>query len=546
MPNLAAIHEAIAEAIPDRECLVFRDRRFTWAQTAERSRRLANHLAGEGLGSCRDRSGLCDWQSGQDHVALYLHNGNEYLEGMIGAFKSRTVPVNLNYRFVDHELVQILRDSNAVALIFHSRFAERVEKIAAELPRLQGLLQVEDESGAPLVSGARWYEEALTSSSAERSVQDCSPDDLYLTYTGGTTGAPKAVLWRQADIFLANMNGRREDGLPFESMDEIVERAKSSLIRVLPQAPFMHVAGHAAALGMWNAGGTVIIPEIPERFDAPSILECMQRERVNMTVLVGDAMARPCIEALRTHSFDLGALQMIVSGGAALSDRAKRQLLERLPHVAVVEGVGSSETGGQASNISTAAEGVAAGGFALGLGTTLLNAQKSAPLDPGDPEPGWLARSGPIPLGYLGDAKKTAETFLEIDDIRYVVPGDRARWRGVGELEFLGRDSAKINSGGEKVFAEEVEAILMSFPSVNDVAVVGRPNERLGEEVVAVVALESGEAASERQLIEACAGRMAGFKTPRTILFRDEIRRGPAGKVDLAWIREQVDGGKQE
>ncbi len=538
--NIAQVHEAVAAAIPDRECLVFRDRRFSWLDMAERSRRLANYFAGEGLGIHRDRSELRNWQSGQDHVGLYLHNGNEYLEGMIGAFKSRTVPVNLNYRFVARELIHILRDSDARALIFHSCFAEQVEKIAAELPSLRVLLQVEDGSGMPLVSGAREYEEVLALSSAERSVRDCSPDDLYLTYTGGTTGMPKAVLWRQADIFLANMNGRREDGSSFECMDEIIERAKSSSIRVLPQAPFMHVAGHAAALGMWNAGGTVILPDTVEHFDAISVLECAERERASVTVLVGDAMARPCIEALKQRRFDLSALRMIVSGGAALSERAKEELLEHLPHLVVIEGIGSSETGGQASNVSSASGGVSGGSFALGFGTTLLNAEKTGLLVSEDSEPGWLARSGAIPLGYLGDSKKTSETFLEIDAVRYVVPGDRARWRGPGELEFLGRESSKINSGGEKVFVEEVEAIMMLHPAVRDVAVVGRPNEPFGEQVVAVVALESGGTASETQLIASCESHLARFKLPKAVIFRREIERGPAGKVDLSWLRQQV------
>lgn len=538
--NLAQVHEAVAAAIPDRECLVFRERRFSWAEMTDRTRRLANLLSGEGLGIQRERVDLESWESGQDHVALYLFNSNAYLEGMIGAFKSRTVPVNVNYRFVEKELVHILRDSKARALVFHSRFAERVEKIVPELPDLSLLLQVDDGSGAPLVAGARDYEEALASSSAACSELAWSPDDLYLTYTGGTTGSPKAVLWRQADIFLSNMNGRREDGIPVASMEEIVERARSSTIRVLPQAPFMHVAGHASALGMWNAGGTVLLPNVVERFDARSILECMERERATMTVLVGDAMARPLIDALREHSYDLGSLALIYSGGAALGERAKRELLELLPTVVVVEGVGSSETGGQASNISTVATGVSKGGFGLGPGTALLDAGKSRVLEPGDPELGWLARNGAIPLGYLGDPAKTAETFVEIEGVRHVVPGDRARWKGAAQLEFVGRESTKINSGGEKVFAEEVEAVLMRHSAVRDAAVVGRRDDRLGEEVVAVVALESNQAATEAQLIDSCSDALARFKRPRAVLFRDEIRRSPAGKVDLPWLREQV------
>jgi acyl-CoA synthetase (AMP-forming)/AMP-acid ligase II len=206
----------------------------------------------------------------------------------------------------------------------------------------------------------------------------------------------------------------------------------------------------------------------------------------------------------------------------------------------VVEGVGSSETGGQATNISSVGTGVSPGAFAPGAGTTLLDANKRGLLEVGDPEPGWLVRSGAIPLGYLGDAEKTSNTFLEIGALRYAVPGDRARWRAVGEIEFLGRESTKINSGGEKVFAEEVEAVLLSDPAVRDAAVVGRPSERFGEEVVAVVVLESGQSASADELIASCAKALARFKLPRAVVFRSEIQRGPAGKVNLPWLRKQV------
>jgi len=437
-------------------------------------------------------------------------------------------------------LIEILRDADARALIFHSRFAKRVEKIAPMLPRLTVLLQVEDGSGAPLVSGAREYEEAIASASADRPDLEWSPDDLYMTYTGGTTGLPKGVLWRQADIIVANMNGRREDGCLIEDMTEIVERAESSKIRVLPQAPFMHVAGHAAALGMWNAGGTVVLPDEVERFDPESILDAMERERVNLTVLVGDAMARPMVTALRAHSVDLNALQMIVSGGAALGQRTKRELLELLPHVGIVEGLGSSETGGQAFNLSSTEGGVSREGFQPGPETVLLSEDKARSLAVDEDEEGWLARSGAIPLGYYGDREKTEETFLEVGGTRYVVPGDRARSSGAGHFEFLGRESTKINSGGEKIFAEEVEGVLKQHAAVRDAAVTGRPSERFGEEVAAVVVLESGEQLSEEELLESCAEHLAGFKLPRAVIFMDEVERSPAGKVDLAWLREQV------
>jgi acyl-CoA synthetase (AMP-forming)/AMP-acid ligase II len=534
------VFEAIAAAVPDREALVFRDRRLTYSQLRDRSRQLAQVLTRHGLGAERERGNLEGHESGQAHLALYLHNGNEYLESMLAAFKARLAPINLNYRFVEAELIEVLRDSNARALVYHASFASRVEKIRAELPQLRVLVQVEDASGAPLLPGARAYEDVLAAASPERPNLAWSPDDLYITYTGGTTGRPKGVLWRQADIFVANMNGRRADGSVFGALEQIVERARSSEIRVMPLAPFMHVTGHAAALGMWNTGGSVIVPPSVEAFDAASILDCMQRERANLTVIAGDAMARPLLTALGEQEYELDALKMLISGGAALSRRTKQELLERLPGVSIIEGVGSSETGGQATNVSSAAGGVASGGFAAGAGTTLLSADRTRYLDTAEDEVGWLARSGPIPLGYLNDADKTAETFPTLDGTRYVVPGDRARWRGAGDLEFLGRESTTINSGGEKIFAEEVESVLKLNPVVLDAAVTGRPSERFGQEVVAVVVLQPGANASAAALIEACAEKLARFKLPRAVFFRDEIQRGPAGKIDLPWLRQQV------
>jgi fatty-acyl-CoA synthase len=538
--NLAQLHETISAAIPGRESLVFRDRRLTWSQLTERTRRLANHLRDEGLRVHRERSELADWESGQDSVGLYLHNGNEYLEAMLGSFKARVVPLNLNYRFVESELIQVLGDAGARGLVFHSCFATRVEKVVAALPELRVLLQVEDGSNAPLVAGARWYEEALAAASNERPDLEWSPDDLYVTYTGGTTGLPKGVLWRQADIFPANMNGRRDDGSLFGSLEEIVERARTSEIRVLPQAPFMHVTGHAAALGMWNAGGTVVIPDVVERFEAHSILACMAHERVNVSVLVGDAMARPLVAAIREGAHVPEELRMIVSGGAAMNPRTKAELLELLPNVAIVEGLGSSETGGQAFNLSSAAGGVAGGGFDAGPGTTILDETRERVLAGDEFSIGWLARSGPIPLGYLGDAEKTRTTFPRVGGTRYVVPGDRARWKGDGGFEFLGRDSTKINSAGEKIYAEEVELVLKEHPAVLDAAVAGRPSERWGEEVVAVVQLQPSRETSAEEILEACKDRLARFKHPKVILFRNEIRRGAAGKLDLGWLRREI------
>ena len=544
-PNLAELAAAVADTVPDRECLVWRDRRRTWSETAERIRRLANLLRAHGLTLHRERGTLASHESGQDHVALCLYNGPEYLESMLGCFAARAVPVNVNYKYTPAELVPLLAGAGARALVYHASFAPTVAAIRRELPDLKLLLQVADESGEPLLDGALDFESALASASPEPPDVTYSPDDLYILYTGGTTGNPKGVLWRQADIYFAALGGRKPDGTEVQSMDEVVARARKGGLRYMPTAPFMHAA-HWVAFDALLAGNTVVIQDDTRRLDAASILGTAEREKVNVILIVGDAFARPLIDELKRRTYDLSSLRVIGSGGAVLDPSSKQELLELLPEgVKIIDTVGSSETGTQASHAT--ARGKSAGGapaeggkFRANPGARVLNAERTRLLEPGEDEVGWFAQSGRIPLGYLGDAEKSAQTFPTVDGKRYSVPGDRARLLADGTVQVLGRDSMTINSGGEKIFVEEVEQALKRHPAVQDAIVVGRPSARWGSEVAAVVQLRAGMTASSDELADACRAHLARYKVPKHFVVRDRVERGPSGKADYAWARAQV------
>ena len=539
--NLGTISEIVADAVPDREALVWRDRRFTYADLKARTRRLANHLVAAGLGCHTERSALAGHESGQDHLALYLHNGNEYLEGMLGAFKARVAPFNVNYRYVEEELVYLLNDSKATGIIYHDCFADRVTAIRDQVPTLRVLLQVEDDSGAELLPGAVRYEAALATASEAAPETAPSPDDLYVLYTGGTTGMPKGVLWRQADILIAALGGRdAATGAILDTHEAFAARALEGGTRILPAPPFMHGAGHWIALGAWHAGNTVVIQDAAERFDADDIIDVVQRETVNMLLIVGDAFGKPLIEALQRRDEALASLIVLISGGAALNASYKAQLLERLPQLTIMDSIGSSEAGGQGSTVSTAETGSSTGRFTPGPGSVVVSEDLSEVLAPGHDGMGWWAKEGSVPLGYLGDAEKTARTFPVIGEVRYSVPGDRARLLEDGSIELHGRDSVTINSGGEKIFAEEVEHALKQHPDVWDAVVAGRSSERWGQEVVAIVQLREGASLDEASLLAQCATQLARYKLPKAFITVDKVLRSPAGKADYRWAKAQA------
>jgi len=541
--NLAQVHEAIAAAIPDRECIVFRDRRLTWADVNERTRRLANVLGDAGLGARPEgRAGLAGHESHEDHLAIYCYNGNEYLEAMVGAFKARLGPVNVNYRYVAEELRYLLDNSQAKAIVYHSQFAPTLAEVLPDLPLLTVLLQVADDSGHDLLPGARWYEDALASASPDlpACASTWSPDDLYILYTGGTTGMPKGVLWRQHDIFMSVMGGAVA-GAPFETLEAAVEAAKGGSMRVLPAAPFMHGAGHWIAFLAMDGGNTVLIQDEVRRLDPKDVLSLVEREKVSFLQIVGDAFARPILDEIEAGSYDLSSLFIILSGGAALNSTLKERFLAAIPHAMILDGMGSSEGGGQMTQVTTAGSDVTTGTFTPGPGTCIVSEDLTRTLEPGGEEIGWVAMRGYVPLGYLGDPEKSARTFPVIDGVRYSVPGDRGRQREDGTVEMMGRDSVTINSGGEKIFAEEVEAALGHHDAIYDAVVCGRPSEQWGNEVVAIVQLREGiepGADIEQSLLDECAKHIARYKFPKEFIFVDTVVRSPSGKADYRWAKE--------
>lgn len=534
--SVAEVHEAIAASRPDELCLVFRDRRLTWREVTERTRRFANHLLANGIGCHAERASLEGHVSGQDHLAVYLHNGNEYLESMLGAFKARVAPFNVNYRYVAEELHYLLTDSAASAIVVHSRFAPTLAEVLHLLPRLRVIVQVPDDSGHPLLPGAVWYDDALAAADPSRPAVEWSPDDLYILYTGGTTGMPKGVMWRNGDANLECFGGSRAD-----TLEGAVAEATGTLMS-LPSPPFMHGAGHWVSFRTWNAGGTVFVQSVPERLDPIDIWGMVERERLNFLLIVGDAFARPLLDELDRRQYDLSSLTLILSGGAPLSAHLKEALLTHLPTTMVVDGLGSSEAGGQLSHVS--AGGLASTGtFPISPGNHVLGADLDRVLEPGDPELGWLAKSGNLALGYLGDPAKTARTYPVIDGVRYAVPGDRARLLADGMIELHGRDSVTINSGGEKIFAEEVEAAMKRHPAVYDCVVAGRPSERWGNEVVAIVRLRPDTSPTDDELLAEAAVHIARYKLPKDIVRVDEIVRSPSGKADYRWAKETATRG---
>jgi acyl-CoA synthetase (AMP-forming)/AMP-acid ligase II len=510
--NLADLFERVADTIPDRPALVYGTRRLTFSDVDTRATRLAHVLAARGVGP-------------GDHVALYLYNCTEYLEGMLAAFKLRAVPINVNYRYVEEELQYLLTDADAAAIIFDSEFAPKLDAIREQLPRLRTYISLAE------------YEALLASSPSERDFAPRSPDDVYVLYTGGTTGMPKGVMWRQEDLFFGAMNGGGGGDAPISTAEEIAERCREGRTRCVPACPFMHGTAHWMAFSVLFNGGTVIIP-VEHHLEPRTLWELIARERVTFLVIVGDAFARPLLDALTTpavQALDLSSLRVLLSGGAILSPALKRDLVERLPSLLVVDGYGASETGGQGQSV------VVAGGevpttprFVVGDDTQVLG-EDLRPVEPG--VVGRLARRGHIPIGYYNDPEKTAATFPVIDGVRWAVPGDHAIVEPDGAITLLGRGSVSINTGGEKVYPEEVEAVLKGHETVFDAVVVGVPDARWGERVVAIVQPRAGDAPTLDELQAHARDHLAGYKVPRALVLVDTIERSPSGKPDYRWAR---------
>ncbi len=529
----ADVWEAVADTLPDAPALTHGSRTVTWSELDRRAGQVARWLLGTDVRH-------------QDKVALYLYNGPEYLEATFACLKLGLVPINTNYRYADDELVYLWENADTVAVVFHGAFVERIEGIRARVPGIRSWLWVDDGT-APCPGWAVPYEEAASTSGPGGPVAlpwSRTPDDVYMLYTGGTTGMPKGVMWRQDDLF-ARLNGggfRRypEDGSPDDVRGELERSGRG--MTLLPACPLMHGTGGFTALECLSEGGRVVTLT-SRQFDPLELLDTVMREQVNALVIVGDVFAKPILASLNAHPgrWDLTSLVGIVSSGVMWSEETKQGLLGHYPGMLLVDAFSSSEALGMGTSVSSGHSSAHTAQFSLGPEVRVIGTD-GRDVEPGSGASGVLALGGRIPLGYYKDEAKSAATFRTIDGIRYSVPGDYAEVGADGSIHLLGRGSVVINTGGEKVYPEEVEEVIKTIEGVADAVVVGIPDERFGEEIVAVVEPSTGtdpDALAPGVIIEHVKAHLAGYKAPRRIHVVRTIGRSPAGKVDYARHRAE-------
>ncbi len=535
----ADVWEAVADAQPDAPALTHGDRTLSWSEFDRRADAVARWLLGAEVGH-------------QDKVALYLYNGPEYLEATFACLKLGLVPINTNYRYADDELVYLWENADTVAVVFHGIFVERIEGIRPRVPGIRSWLWVDDGTG-PCPHWAVPYEDAASTEDPATPgpvarVQPPwarTPDDVYMLYTGGTTGMPKGVMWRQDDLF-ARLNGsgfRRypEDAGPDAVRAELERSGRGSTL--LPACPLMHGTGGFTALECLSEGGRVVTLT-SRQFDPVELLDTVMREQVNALVIVGDVFAKPILACLDAHpdQWDLTSLVGIISSGVMWSEETKHGLLGHYPGMLLVDAFSSSEALGMGTSVSSGDSSARTARFSLGAEVRVIDAD-GRDVEPGSGASGVLALGGRIPLGYYKDEAKSASTFRVIDGVRYSVPGDYAEVGTDGSIHLLGRGSVVINTGGEKVYPEEVEEAIKTIDGVADAVVVGIPDERFGEEIVAVVEPSEGadpDSLRPEVVINHVKARLAGYKAPRRVRLVSTIGRSPAGKVDYARHRAET------
>jgi acyl-CoA synthetase (AMP-forming)/AMP-acid ligase II len=529
--NLADLFESVVDVVPDREALVYIDhpgtgaeRRLTYAELDAAANRVAHHLIDSGI-----RPG--------EHLGLHLYNGIEYLQTVLGCLKARIVPVNVNYRYVEEELVYLYRDADLAALVFDTEFTERV---AAALPRasaLRHLVRVGAPApDAPALPTVVDFADIEASGSSERGFPARSPDDQFIIYTGGTTGMPKGVMWRQEDLFFSGLGGGAPTGEPVKTPEEVAERvaAGGEGITFFPTPPLMHGTSTLTAFIGFNFGQRIVIHR---KFVPEEVLRTIEKEKVTSVSLVGDAMLRPLIDALNgpMKGTDTSSMFSVSSSGAIMSETVRAQFQALIPNVMLLNNFGSSESGfnGTATEDSGPDRGFR---IRVNSRTQVVDPATYEPVPVG--EVGRVAQRGHVPLGYYNDPKKTAETFFEKDGARWVLLGDMATVDEEGVVTVLGRGSQCINTGGEKVYPEEVEQALKSHPDVYDALVAGVPDAKWGNHVAAVVQLRTGAGQPSLDDIQThCRTHLAGYKIPRQLVITDSIQRSPSGKADYRWAR---------
>jgi acyl-CoA synthetase (AMP-forming)/AMP-acid ligase II len=536
--NLADMFEAAVDAYGDREYLVAAGQRRTFAQMEERANRLAHFLAAQGVGP-------------GDHVGIYSLNSVEWVETAWAVFKLRAVWININYRYVKDELRYLFKNADLVALVHQAGYGPRVTELLPELPDLRLVVTVEDGTGEPLPAGAIPYEEALASGGPERDFAPRSGDDHYILYTGGTTGMPKGVVWRHEDVFYALGGGvDPHTNTRVQRPEEMVEKGRGGQVTLLPIAPLMHGATQWSVLGQSLQGNrTILMP----KFEPHEVWELVEREKVTSIMITGDAMGKPLVETLDEPgaNYDLSSLMALTSSAALFSAPVKDEFFRHLPNLLIIDAIGSSESGN--NGMVTMGKGNTAmksGPTVSVLGNTVVFDEDLKPVVPGSGTIGKIARYGDIPVGYYNDPVKTAEVFIHVDGVRYVMPGDFATVEEDGSITLLGRGSVSINSGGEKIFPEEVESAVRSHPEVFDAIVVGAPDERWGQRVAAIIQPRADKHPTLEDIQAHCRDAIAGYKVPRQLHVVETIVRSPSGKPDYRWaasivaeVPEETDAG---
>ena len=532
--NLADIFELAVDNYPDREYLVVDGKRLSYSEMDKRANQLAHALSKRGIGK-------------GDHVGIYALNCIEWVETLWAVFKLRAVWININYRYVEDELSYIFANANLKALIVQRSFLPRLNRIPEALQELHHILFVEDGSDAtPSLSAVNIesYEASLKGESSDRDFEKRSGDDIYMLFTGGSTGMPKAVVWRHADVFFALGGGiDQSTGEVCHHPQQVIDRGAAFQMTMLPAAPLMHGASQWAVMGGAFEGRRIILQS---QFNAQQIWQAVQQENINCLFITGDAMAQPLIDALEGPSSktDISSLFVVASSAVVFSSRLKEAFLQKLPNLILIDSIGSSETGGTGMLMAQKGQTQMKGGPTVkpGHGSVILDMKTLEPLPAGSDQIGMLARSGFIPLGYYNDAEKTAATFVTTKDgTRYALSGDHALHEADGSITMLGRGSGCINSGGEKIFPEEVESAVKSHADVYDVIVVGIDDQRWGSKVCAVVQFCQTAQTSLLELQEHCRSMIAGYKIPRALVAVQHIERAPSGKPDYRWAKSVAD-----
>jgi acyl-CoA synthetase (AMP-forming)/AMP-acid ligase II len=517
--NIADLFEHTADRVPDRPALIIGEDRLTYAELEARANQVAHRLAGLGVGP-------------GDHVGIYAYNCVPWVEAMLASFKLRAVPININFRYVEDELAYLLDNADCTVVVYDPEFASRLEAVRARVPHVRHALAIDDT-----------WDASRDAESPIRDFGERSSDDHYMLYTGGTTGMPKGVVWRQEDVFMAL--GQGIDALTGHKVESDTELADAAVdgfpVTSFMLPPLMHGACQWGMLGMMFKGNTVMLTP---RFDPEGVWDSIEREKANAIMITGDAMGRPLIETLEANPnrWDTSSLFAVSSSAALFSAPVKDRFFAAFPDLMITDSIGSSEGG-----FNGIAQ-VPKDGTAMKGGPTVQPAPDTVVVDddlnvltPGSEVVGKVARGGNIPIGYYKDEEKTRATFVTAQDgRRYVVAGDFALWEADGTITLLGRGSMCINSGGEKIFPEEVESALKSHADVFDALVVGAADERWGQRVAAVVQPRPGRTPSLESLADHCRTKVAGYKVPRELHLVDRIERSPSGKPDYPWAQTLV------